>query len=90
MEINNSLYDEEKALIQKILDSLISLGKDNNISDSTRASSVFRVLQFLSAMCAAEVATHPNHLKDVCKELHEKVSELAIMIFAENQKLDQL
>ncbi len=85
MEKEN-MFREEEIVIEKILDLLVSIGKESNINESARANSVLRILQFVSATCAAEVATESSDLPDICKELHEGVVKLSIRIFDENRQ----
>lgn len=80
------MFREEEIVIEKILGLLVSIGKESHMSDSDRAKSVLKMLQFVSATCAAEVATEADDLPAVCKVLHEGVVQLSIRIFNENRR----
>ena len=81
-----TLQDEERELTEKVLQMVVSVGKDKDIDELKKVHSSFRVLQFVAATCIAEVAKDLDNLAEITDELTDRMGKLAIMIFAENQK----
>lgn len=85
--MSEDVKDNDEVLIQKIVQLLVSAESKENVAEVDRIRKSFQILEFVSAICIAEVAEDTDNLAEISTELHEGVTKLAVMIFDENQKL---